>query len=673
MSEQKIEKLNLALGIALGLFCLLEVNLRKMQGMSGLAVFSMFGIALCFLNNPLHERLKDNRYCKIVDYILAALTVVTFMYVVVQSEEVFKDFWLEAKSESHALAEESDSGKSEGVKLGDRAGAERDLDHIFAGLALVLILEATRRAIGYALPILALIFVGYAYYGSAEWIPDWAFPHRDISFNNIVAKSYSTVGVFGAAARVMFNYVFPFVLFGAFLQATGATQFIIDFARRLFGHKPGGPAKVSVVSSGLMGSLSGSAVANTATTGTFTIPLMRSSGFKGETAAGIEAAASSGGALVPPVMGAGAYMMLEVLPVRADGSSIELLDILRAAVIPAIIYYLSLFMIVHFYSRRIGGGTQTKEERKGPLLPFEGCIFFSAFAVLVVVLFLGRTVMQAVSLALAGMVVISFFNKRTRLSKDAIFAAIKKAAIDSIPLVTAAACVGIILGVVLQTGVGSKLPMKLLPLAQNNLFAALVMIMGSSILLGMGLPSSVCYLLLVTIIGDVLGKLGVPLLCAHFFIFYFGMMSMVTPPVALAAYTAASIAGTNIIKTSFAAFRFALVGFTLPYMFVFDPALLMLDAQGGTAGIVQIAVAVICSVLGIIPFAAGIAGYLFGPLGWPLRAVLFIGSALLLLPNSFAIVDGMNLTWLDVGGAAVFGVVCFMGWRARGEEGHLEV
>ena len=652
MSERKIDRLNLALGTALGMFCMLEVNLREMQGMSGLAVFSMFGIVLCFLNKPLHERLKENKYCKIVDYILAALTAATFLYVVVQSEEIFKGFWLD------------------GINLGDRAGDERPLDYIFAGIALVLILESTRRVIGYALPILALIFVGYAYFGSAEWFPDWAFPHRGFTFDRIVAKSYSTVGVFGPAARVMFNYVFPFVIFGAFLQATGATQFIIDFAQRLFGHTPGGPAKVAVVSSGLMGSLSGSAVANTATTGTFTIPLMRSSGFQGEVAAGIEAAASSGGALVPPVMGAGAYMMLEILSqVQTEGPPIELLDILKAALIPAILYYLSLFMIVHFYARRIGGGSQEKKEPTGPLLPFEGLIFFSAFAILLFVLLLGKTVMMAVSFSLAGTIVLSLFNARTRLSKKAVFDAMKKAAMDSIPLITAAACVGIILGVVLQTGVGPKLPMKLLPLAENNLPAALVLIMGSSIMLGMGLPSSVCYLLLVTIIGDVLGKLGVPLLSAHFFIFYFGMMSMVTPPVALAAYTAASIAGTNIMKTSFAAFRFALVGFTLPYMFVFDPALLMLNSEGGAAGFGQIVLAAVCSVLGILPFAAGIAGYLFRPLGWPFRVVLFLASALLLIPNSFALADGLNVTWLDVGGVVMLGVVCFVDWKGRVKAG----
>lgn len=646
MSETKIEKLNLVLGIALSLFCLIELNLRKMQEMSVLAIFSMFGIALCFLNKPIHERLKENKYCRIVDFILAALTAATFLYVVAQSEEIFKGCWMD------------------GMQLGDRAGIERPLDYFFAGLALILILEATRRAIGYSLPILSFVFVGYAYYGSEEWFPDWAFPHRGYSFDSIVAKSYSSVGVFGPATSVMFNYVFPFVLFGAFLQATGATQFIIDFAHRLFGHTPGGPAKVAVVSSGLMGSLSGSAVANTATTGTFTIPLMISTGFKGDIAAGIEAAASSGGALVPPVMGAGAYMMLEILSqVQSEGPPIELLDILKAAVIPALLYYFSLFMIVHFYSRSIGSGTEVKPEQTGPLLPFEGIIFFSAFAILVSVLLLGKTVMMAVSVSLAGTIVLSTFNHRTRLSKKAVFDAMKKAAIDSIPLISAAACVGIILGVVLQTGVGPKLPMKLLPLAENNLPAALALIMASSILLGMGLPSSVCYLLLVTIIGDVLGKLGVPLLCAHFFIFYFGMMSMVTPPVALAAYTAASIAGTNVIKTSFVAFRFALVGFTLPYMFVFDPALLMIDAQGGPAGIGQMVLATIYSVFGILPFAAGIAGYLFKPLGWPLRTVLFAASALLLIPNSFALTDGLNFTWLDVGGIVVFGVVCFVNRR----------
>ncbi|MCB1036331.1 MAG: TRAP transporter fused permease subunit, partial [Acidobacteria bacterium] len=379
-------------------------------------------------------------------------------------------------------------------------------------------------------------------------------------------------GVFGVALQVMFTYVFLFVLFGVLLEVTGATGFILGLARRLFRKSPGGAAKVAVLSSGLMGSLSGSAVANTATTGTFTIPMMKSGGMKPHVAGGIEAAASSGGALVPPVMGAGAYMMLELVQ-----PPVTYLEILRAALIPAVLYYLSLFLIVHFKARRLGAAASMGEAGAMPVRPWPGVVFLGSFVTLITLLLRGYSPFRAATVAAAAVILLSSLRPETRLALRAFFRALAKAARDMVPLIAAAACVGVILGVVTLTGVGGRLPSTLLPLAEQNLLLALVAIMVSSIVLGMGLPSAVCYLLMATLVGPVLAHLGVAPLAAHLFIFYFGMMSMVTPPVALAAYTAASIAGSNIWKTSVAAFSFALVGFTLPFMFVYRPELLLLD------------------------------------------------------------------------------------------------
>jgi TRAP transporter 4TM/12TM fusion protein len=285
----------------------------------------------------------------------------------------------------------------------------------------------------------------------------------------------------------MFTYVFLFVVFGAVLQATGATQFIIDFAQRVFGTAPGGPAKVAVLSSGLMGSLSGSAVANTATTGTFTIPLMRSSGFRPEVAGGVEAAASSGGALVPPVMGAGAYMMLEII-----NPPVTYLQIIRAALIPGILYYLSLFLIVHFTAKRIGAQRSEKPAKRVALFEYEGLVFLAGFSGLILLLVAGYTVFRAVSLALLIVLVVAAFKARTRVDTKQLLDALPRAGRDAVPLVSAAACVGIVIGVVTLTGVGTKLPTAILSLAQGNLLSALVLIMVSSIILGMGLPSAVC-------------------------------------------------------------------------------------------------------------------------------------------------------------------------------------
>jgi TRAP transporter 4TM/12TM fusion protein len=618
-----------ALGVAVCLFTLAEVNYPLLTPQGRLAIFAMLGLVLCFLKNPVHRSLADNKIAAAGDVVLALAAIAACGYVVVQSEPAFESFWIG------------------GAALGNRAGQETGLDTAVGVLGLFLVLEATRRTIGLALPLLSLTFLAYAYFGSG--LPDWLFPHRGYGVDRIVAQTFlHSQGVFGTALRVMFVYVFLFVLFGAFLKATGATQFIIDLARRTFGKTPGGPAKVSVMSSGLMGSLSGSAVANTATTGTFTIPMMRSAGFKPEIAAGVEAAASSGGALVPPVMGAAAYMMLEIID-----PPVTYLQIIRAALLPALLYYFSLLMIVHLYAKRIGIVAAEGDDEAGEgVWKFEGIVFVTGFAALLGALFFGYTVFRAATLALLVVLIVSAIRPTTRISWSAGLKALRNSALDGIALVAAAACVGIIIGVVTLTGIGTKLPATILGLSQGNVLAALVLIMVSSIVLGMGLPSAVCYLLMATLIGPVLSELGVVTLGAHLFIFYFGMMSMVTPPVALAAYAASSIAGSRIMPTGFAAFRFALVGFTLPYMFVLRPQLMMLDSEGAPSAVGPIVAAMTIAVLGIVPLAAAISGYLFAPLGPAMRAVLMVSAGLLLLPTDRFSIPGVDLP--------VFAVVGFV-------------
>ncbi|MEM6704501.1 MAG: TRAP transporter fused permease subunit [Acidobacteriota bacterium] len=594
-------------------FVLLEVNYPFLRPQTQLALFAFFGLTFSFLSGPPRAGAR-----RAVDLGWVALAAATCGWVAVQSEPIFRSLWLGGSS------------------LGDRAGAERGVDIVVGVLGLLVVLEATRRTVGWALPILSGTFVLYAFAGPN--MPSWLFPHRGYSLERVVAQAFlHSQGVFGTALKVMFAYVFLFVLFGALLEATGATAFVINAAQRIFKTSRGGAAKVSVLSSGLMGSLSGSAVANTATTGTFTIPLMRSSGFKPSVAAGVEAAASSGGALVPPVMGAGAYMMLEIVD-----PPVTYFEIVRAAIVPAVLYYLSLFFIVDLQSRKLAKGAEEtpagemeapagEESSKGNSA-LSGLIFFAALGLLIVLILMRFSPFRAVSVAAAGIVALSLFDARVRLGPKRLVAACVKAARGSASLVAAASCVGIVIGVVTLTGVGTRLPSVILPLAQENLFLALVLIMVSSIVLGMGLPSAVCYLLMATLIGPVLGDLGVVPLAAHLFIFYFGMMSMVTPPVALAAYTAASIAGTKIMETGLTAFRFALVGFTLPYMFVFRPELLLLAADGGPAEPVRVVSAILVAVLGIGALAGGIAGYWLGELGGAFRAGLLLCAAALLVP-----------------------------------------
>ena len=631
------------LGVLLCAFTLVEVNYPLLAPQSRLAFFALVGLALCFLNVPIHPSLKEHPRARAGDLVLALLAACCCGYIVVQTDPLFEAWWID------------------GQALGNRAGFETAFDTAIGLAGLLLVIEAARRALGLALPLLAAAFLLYALFGAA--FPDWLFPHRGYSVPRIVAQTFlHSQGIFGVALNVMFTYVFLFVIFGAFLEATGATRFIVDFAQRVFGRSSGGPAKVAVLSSGLMGSLSGSAVANTATTGTFTIPMMRSAGFRPVTAAGVQAAASSGGALMPPVMGAGAYMMLEIVE-----PPVTYLEIIRAALIPAILYYLSLLLIVHLHARRMSLATEgaagdpaaagAGAGGDAAISRAAGIVFGAALGSLILFLILGYTAFRAVTLSLVTIVVTSSFSPATRLDPRRTLTGLVAAARGVVPLVAAAACVGIIIGIVTLTGVGTRLPATIIPLAEQSLFLALVLIMVSSIILGMGLPSAVCYLLMATLIGPVLGNLGVIPLAAHLFIFYFGMMSMVTPPVALAAYAASSIAGTRIMPTAVAAFRFALVGFTLPYMFIYRPELLMLTASGEPAGWLEMLFPVAIATLGVTCFAAGIAGQLRRPLGLGLRLAVFGAAALLLAPGPAVSVAGLGVPIFDVAGIALFGGV----------------
>ncbi len=629
--------------VLLSVFILIEVNYPQLSPQAQLAIFAMLGLVLVFLKYPIHRRFEGHIVFQSIDSVFAFAVVICFGYILIQTEPVFKRFWID------------------GQRLGDRAGMGTTTDYVIGLLGLLLVLEGTRRAIGLTLCILSLAFLAYAVFGQS--MPDWLFPHRGYSWERIVSQTFlHSQGVFGIALKVMFTYVFLFVLFGALLEQTGATGYIIDFARRLFRSSVGGPAKVAVVSSGAMGSLSGSAVANTATTGTFTIPMMRSSGFRPTVAGGIEAAASSGGALVPPIMGAGAYMMLEIVE-----PAVTYLQIIKAALVPAILYYMALLLIVHFYAKRVGASTEVPQESIAETPQsksgIEGFVFLVAFITLILFLLFGYTPFRAVSLSLFFILILIgirgiwdifrqvthsgtsstgtsirktllIFTRQIWIGIRRIIEVMERAAHGGVSLIAAASCVGLILGVVTLTGIGSKLPGTLLPLAENSRILALALLMISTIILGMGLPSSVCYLLMATLVGPVLSELGLVPLAAHLFIFYFGMMAMVTPPVALAAYTAAAIAGTGIMQTGVAAFRFALVGFALPYAFVLKPELLLLSPNGGTASFFAIAASILIAVFGIISLAASVSGYWFAPLNFWKRAGLLAAAAAFFLTHS---------------------------------------
>ena len=701
-----LQLIRLLIAAALAVYVLVEVSIPLLPPLGELAVFGGCGLVLCFLG----KEDAESRLVQILNSLLAIAAIVCCGYLVVQSEA-----------------------------LGQRAALYTTPDLIVGGVGMLLVLEAARRSVGWSLPILAMLFLLYAHESIARSLPDWLFPHRGQDLQAIIGQSWlRSEGVFGTAMGVMFRYVFLFVLFGAVLEAAGATGWVIGVAQRIFGKRAGGPAKVAVLASGLMGSLSGSAVANAATTGTFTIPLMRGIGFSPAIAAGIEAAASSGGALVPPVMGAGAYMMLEIID-----PPVKFLDIVRAALVPAILYYLSIFLLVHFYAKRIdeaqpagneeptstpAAANDASQSHSQPaetaILSLEGLTFIGALGGLMVLLFAGFSPFRSVSWATCFAMAMILLNPRTGgswLSRGVaalawaglsalawklapehigpgeapiaglaallvvlvmvslfrplwggrIVTLVRTTAVGGVPLVAAAACVGIIIGLVSRTGIGTGVPAAIIPLAGNSLFLALLAIMGCSLILGMGLPSAVSYLLLATIIGPVFTDpaLGVPILAAHLFIFYFGMMAMVTPPVALAAYATASIAGADVMRASLAAFRFALVGFTLPYMFIYRPALCLMNHAGGAAEPLQVVGAVTAAVVGIVALAAGMAGYLNARLSWTLRIVCFASAACALAPDSLSLA-GTGFSAVDLVGLAMLVGVALMARRqAAAEEG----
>ncbi len=735
------------LGVAMCIYTLVAVNFETLMPESSKALFVLFGMTLCFLVYPTHKSLENNAVGRCFDMVLALLAALCLGYIVVQSEPIpwFKSLWWD------------------GISLSNRASSESTLDIVVAFTGLILVLEATRRSIGWIVPAMAITFMAHSFYCYLSntpdgWpaMPDAMYPHAGQSAPEIASVAFlQSLGVLGPAAEVMFRYVFLFVVFGAFLEMSGATQFIIDFAERVFGRSPGGPAKVSVLGSGLMGSLSGSAVANAVTTGSFTIPMMRNAGFSPSVAGGITAAAASGGALVPPVMGAGAYMMLEFA--KRGATQVTFLEIARAALIPAVLYYFSLFMIVHFFSIRVGSEEKGKssepaDESKADSLNaksiwrFEGLVFFGALGVLVSLLAVSFSPFKAVTGALVLILVMTTMRAESTIPKAARMRALvaflvftilhqflskesiepmlngmgenlrwmagyiipfladswrnpetgnlefwlllesllgssiigmlgmllfglvephwrpemqkafTRSAKNGISLVAASACVGIIIGIVQSTPVANEFSETIKGVVESSLLLALIGIMICSIILGMGVPSVVCYLLMATLMGSLLGEMGVDPLAAHLFIFYFGMMSMVTPPVALAAYASASIAEAKVMPTALAAFRFSLVGFTLPFMFVYRPELLLMQSNGAmiAAGDVPRTILVIAAALaGVVALAGGVTGQFFrGRMRLWERAMMFVAAVMLLLPA--AQVGDSDYGWLvNIAGAAL--------------------
>ena len=494
-----------------------------------------------------------------------------------------------------------------------RRGANPTDMEIYLGIAaIVLIVEGGRRIVGNVLPCLSIIFLAYCYFGN--YVPG-IFQIRGYSLSRIIQHMYLTPeGIFGLALGVSATFVIVFIIFGAFLSHSGGARFFNELALAVAGGRPGGPAKVAVVASGLLGTISGSSVANVATTGAFTIPLMKRVGYQPYYAGAVEACASTGGQLMPPIMGAGAFIMGEFL-------GIPYLTIAGAAVIPAFLYYAAIFTNVHIRARKKGLQGLPKEQLPAlkEVMRADGHLVIPVI-VIIATLLMKYTPLRAGFIGVISVIVVSSLKKNTRMSFATIFKALEDGARGALGVAMACALVGFIVGTSSLTSLGLTISNNIIEIAGGNLLLTLVMAMCACIILGMGLPTTANYIVCSTIIAPALIGMSVMPLAAHLFVFYFGIMADITPPVCLAAFTGAGIAGASPSKTGFTATRIAIASFMLPYCFVYNPMLLLQRVVYW-----ELAILVISAFLGVMMLAGALEGWLFRDLRVAERAV--IGAA----------------------------------------------
>ena len=514
-----------------------------------------------------------------------------------------------------------------------KGGQMSTTDMVLGVLAVLLTLEVTRRVVGPELPIVTIVFLLFAYFG--RHMPG-IFAHRGFNVTRIVSHMYMTTeGIMGTPLGVSSTFVFMFILFGSFLDKTGVGEFFIDFAYALTGSTRSGPAMTSVLSSGLMGSISGSSVANTVTTGAFTIPLMKSVGYKPHYAGAVEATASTGGQIMPPVMGAAAFIM-------ADFTGFPYISIVKAAIIPAVLYYIAVGTMVHLEACKLGLKGMPRESlpKVSSILRKQGYLTLPLIAIIFMLVKQYPPTMAALTGIVIGVIVamtVSLIKKDNSFTPKDILGAMEAGAKGAVGVACACACAGMIVGVVTLTGFGLKIAEVIVQIAQGRLIPTLLLTMVSSIILGMGLPTTAKYIVLATMAVPAITKLGVNLMSAHLFILYFGVVADVTPPVALAAYAGAGIAGANSMKTGFQAFKLAIGAFIIPYIFVINPHLIMVDSIVGTTvnwlPVTAALPTIVTALIGTICLAGTVESYLFGNLRIWQRIILLLAAFALLDPK----------------------------------------
>ncbi|KAB0630229.1 MULTISPECIES: TRAP transporter permease [Acinetobacter] len=579
------------------------------------------GLALIFLLYPARQA-SSRQHISLLDWFLALLSIFSFLYL-----------WKEYQS-----------------IMTTRGGIPNTLDIAFAIMSVVLVIEATRRVMGWMLPILSLIFLTYTFISHFDWLPDRLIT-RPYTISDIFGHMYlKTEGLYSSAIGASVTFIFLFILFGAFLAKSGMGKLFNDLAMALAGHKQGGPAKVAVISSGFMGSINGTAVANVVGTGSFTIPLMKKIGYHKNFAGAVEASASVGGQILPPVMGASAFIMAETTGVSYG-------TIALAALLPALLYYLGVMAQVHFRAGKddlkgvpkadLPKVKEVLKERGHLLIPILALVFF---------LFQNIPVSYAAVYTIVLTIFVAALRKSTRMGVKDILDALVDGAKQSLSVMAACAVVGIIIGVVSLTSFGSVMTSSIMSLGAGSLFLTLFLTMIASMILGMGLPSIPAYIITATMAAPALANFDIPVLVAHMFVFYFGLFANITPPVALAAFAGAGIAGGDPMRTGFQALKLSLAGFIVPFLFVYNPAMLMIDTTNVAVNAREFAFPAwttivsitVTSVIGILALGSAVEGYFKTYLNWFWRIFLGVGALCMIIPETITDIVGIIMVIIAI-------------------------
>ncbi len=585
------------IAIAMSLFHLYIAGFGTMPATQQRIMHLMFAMTLVFLLYPAGKKSPRGRF-SIFDAACAVASAAANLYLYINVDAI-------------ALR----NGKIEKVEV------------VLGIIMVMLLLEATRRCLGKGLMIIAVCFAAYAFCG--PYLPGMLH-HKGYTLQRIISQLYiSSEGIYGTSLGVSSTYIFLFILFGAFLGTTGLSQLFNSFSISVAGRSPGGPAKVSIFASGLLGMINGSAPANVVTTGAFTIPLMKKVGYSGEFSASVEAIASTGGQIMPPVMGSAAFIMAEFL-------GIGYRDIMAAAIIPAILYYLALWSNVDLRAKKLGLRGLSNEEIPSAKEDFRnyGHLLLS-IVFLLYLIFANFTPYYAAFYSIIALVVLAMVRKSSRLSGRQILDCLANGARCAVSIAVATAVVGIVVGMINLTGLGLQLSGMIIRLTGSRLMPTLVLTMAACLILGMGLPTSAAYIVAGTVVAPVLLKLNIDPLLAHFFVFYFAIISVVTPPVAVASYAAAGMAKANPTRVGWQAMALGLVAFIVPYMFVSTPGLLMQDVW------YTILLNFATAAVGVFMLACGIQGYWKTNMSWPVRVLCIAGSVLFLDGGAVTDICGM--------------------------------